>query len=204
MWLLGTRAHLFVFIRLEQHLQHCYSKMECVYLRYCIQKCLFAPVLCVCVLAPLFGRTYFFIVIFFPLIWDLLWNCFACTCVKCRRVLNILPTDIWSGMCPYPREGLVRWEPWGSVSPRLDVWSRHTQGVCPVPCSSVSSPRLGRRFPAFSTFVVASNLKSDLNYGGRVGFFLYRPNALLIKHCSQLVMSKGEVLHTSKPRKREK
>lgn len=45
--------------------------------------------------------------------------------------------------------------------------------------------------PPLSTFVVVSNLGNDLNYGGRVGFFLYRPNALLIKHCSQLVMSKG-------------
>ncbi|KAL1271093.1 hypothetical protein QQF64_030109 [Cirrhinus molitorella] len=55
---------------------------------------------------------------------------------------------------------------------------------------------LAAGFPLSPTFVVVSNLGSDLNYGGRVGFFLYRPNALLIKHCSQLVMSKGEVLHT--------
>lgn len=92
---------------------------------------------------------------------------------------------------------------WGP-SPLDWTFDQGTRGVCPVPCSYVSSPRLGRRIPAFPTFVVVSNLGSDLNYGGRVGFFLYRPNALLIKQCSQLVMSKGEVLHTSKPRKREK
>ncbi len=200
MWLLGTRAHLFVFIRLEQHLQHCYYQNGvCVFALLHTKMFVCSCAMCLCVSAFIWED----FVISFPLIWDLLWNCFACTCVKCRRVLNILPTDMWSGMCSYPREGLVRWEPWGSVSPRLDV-DQGTQGGLPVPCSSVSSPRLGRRFPAFSTFVVASNLKSDLNYEAGSGFLLYRPKCAFNQHCSQLVMSKGEVLHTSKPRKREK
>lgn len=121
MWLLGTRARLFVFIRLEQHLQHCYSEMECVHLRYCIPKCLFAPVLCVCVLALLFGSTLLFL---FSLIWDLLWNWCMCgtpsACVYWRYLQ--LADDTWHEIHSYC-------EQWGSISTRLDVWSRHTRGL---------------------------------------------------------------------------
>lgn len=146
MWLLGTLARLFVFIRLEQHLQHCYSKMECVYLRYCIRKCLFAPVLCVCVSAPLFGRT----LLFLSLIWDLLWNCHACTCVKYRLPLC---TEYISYLCGagFIHVAFVRWEPRGSVFPRLDVWSRHTRGLpCPMLLCFIPSPWL--QDPCFPHF----------------------------------------------------
>ncbi len=201
MWLLGTRAHLFVFIRLEQHLQHCYSKMGVCVFALLHTKMFVRFVLCVCVLAPLFGGLCYFFPSNLGFIVKLL-CVYMCEMPACseyiaywyvERDVSFIPEK---DLCDRSR---------GDPSPLDWMFDQGTQGVCPVPCFSVSSPRLGRRFPAFSTFIVASHLKSNLNYGGQVGFFLYRPNGAFNQTpVVSWLWARGRLLHTSKPRKREK
>lgn len=173
MWLLGTPARLFVFIRLAQHLQHCYSKMECVHLRYCIRKCLFDSMVCVYVLAPLFGGTLLFLFSSnFGIYCEIAMRAFACTCVKWLPSLRTQRITWYVEHEPFVEVfGFsvgVRWSQWGSFSPRLDVWSRHKRGLprlLPLYFINSSWPQDS----LFLTFVVACNLGSDLNYGGWPG-----------------------------------